>query len=50
MTVKELKEIIQDMPDDLLVYVNAYCEYIEEELCQAVYSVDRMQAIITLNA
>lgn len=50
MTVKELREILQDMPDHLLVYVNAYCEYIEDELCQAAYSVDRMAAIVVINA
>lgn len=50
MTVKELRDILQDMPDDLRVYVNFYCEYIEEELCQAAYSVDRLAAIVTINA
>ena len=50
MTVKELREILQDMPDYLPVYVNFYCEYIEEELCQAAYSVDRLAAIVTINA
>ena len=50
MTVKELKDILQDMPDHLLVYVNAYCEYIGEELCQAAYSVNREAAIVVINA
>lgn len=50
MTVKELRDILQDMPDYFEVYVNCYCEYIEEELCQAAYSVDRMGAIVVINA
>lgn len=50
MTVRELKDILEGIPDDFAVYVNVYCEYIEEELCQAAYSVDRMTAIVTINA